>query len=566
MPQDAFTLKYLCHELNDVFAGGKINRIVQPNNDEVVFTVYTGKCTKKLSLNVNPASPRIGIVNEEKDSPLTAPNFCMLLRKHLLSATINNISLVGFDRIVKIDLTPSCEFFDDPQKSVYVELMGRYSNVILTENDKILGGNRGINVFDDGVRPLFVGKNYLFPPVGDKLEPTDKSLIDYYNNHAGDEISKLICSKVQGVALSTAKEIQLLFFQEHGKNFENFGEKLFKLSNKFLYNVNLNPCVIFDGNGVLKDVCVYPYKCIEGEFKCFDTLWEAEQFYFDEKEKAKQFKNNVERAKSIVSTQIKKLKKKFSAISAKEKEASLAENNRIFGELILSNIYMIKQGQSSCSCYDYYNDKYVDIPLDARLSPSKNAEVYFKKYNKQKRTLIAITPQKESVLKDLAYFNSVMDELELCETIDDLSHIYLELEQVGIIKPQNKSNKQVKYKPFREYNVLGFIVLVGRNNTENDKLTFSSQPSDVWLHVKDYHSSHVIIKTEGKEVSEEVIIKSASICAYYSKCRESGKAEVVYTLKKHVNKPSKTKPGFCIYDNFKSISVTPDKCVEFLKT
>ena len=172
MPQDAFTLRYLCAELNSVFAGGKVNRIIEPNNDELVLTVYTGKRTEKLLLNVNPAAPRIGILSEERDSPLTAPNFCMLMRKHLLSATLLSVELIGFDRIVKIDLLASGEFKDAVKKTLYVELMGRYSNIILTENGRILGGNRGINMFDNGVRPLFVGQPYVFPPVGDKKLPS----------------------------------------------------------------------------------------------------------------------------------------------------------------------------------------------------------------------------------------------------------------------------------------------------------------------------------------------------------------------------------------------------------
>jgi predicted ribosome quality control (RQC) complex YloA/Tae2 family protein len=207
MPQDAYTLRYLCEELNSIFSGGKINRIVQPNNDELVLTVYTGKRTEKLLLSVNPASPRIGVIHEEKESPLTAPNFCMLMRKHLLSATIDKISLVGFDRIVCIDLTASAEFFDAVKKQVYVELMGRYSNIILTGNGKVLGGNRGINMFDDGVRPLIVSHPYVFPPVNDKKLPTDQTLIEYFSAYEGKNLAEYLCAGIQGLAVSTANDI-----------------------------------------------------------------------------------------------------------------------------------------------------------------------------------------------------------------------------------------------------------------------------------------------------------------------------------------------------------------------
>ena len=242
MPQDAFSLRYLCQELNALFKGGKINRIIQPDNDQLVFTIYTGKRTEKLYISVNPSCPRIGAIEQDKQSPIVAPNFCMLLRKHLLSATIEEISLVGFDRIVKIDLLPNAEFFDAEKKTLYVELMGRYSNIILTENGKVLGANRGINVFDNGVRPLIVGREYLFPPVGDKKEPNDLKLIEYFDNFNGENLPKYLCDGVQGIALSTAKEIVSSF--DKNKNDIDFSKSFFDHVNNFLYNSKINPCVI----------------------------------------------------------------------------------------------------------------------------------------------------------------------------------------------------------------------------------------------------------------------------------------------------------------------------------
>lgn len=564
MPQDAFTLKYLCDELNNIFAGGKINRIVQPDNDQVICTVYTGKKTEKLLLCVNPASPRIGVVNDECQSPLTAPNFCMLLRKHLISATINGISLIGFDRIVKIELTPSNEFFDDNKKVLFVELMGRYSNIILTENGRILGANRGINVFDNGVRPLFVGKQYVYPPVNDKKEPNDQSLVNIFQSYENGDLAQFLVDNVQGIALSTAKEIVAKFNKVYSTKDINFSNKFFEFLNNFLYNSSIKPCVVYQ-DGLIKDVCVFPYEDISGEKVFFDHLWQAEQYFFINKEYAKKFSAKKDRAKSIVSTAIKKIKKKISLLNARENDALSMEQNRIFGELLIANLYKVKQGQSSCSCYNYYDNSTVEIPLDINLSPSKNAEIYFKKYNKQKRTLQAIAPQKEGLLTELDYFTSVLEEIEICESLDDLVPVYEELENFGLIKDQQQNKRKNIRKEFREYLVDDFTVLVGKNNVENDRLTFSAKPDDVWLHVKDYHSSHVIIKTNSRAVPVKIIEKVASICAYYSKCRDSGKVEVVYTQKKNVKKPSKSKPGFCTYVNFNCINVMPNKYIEFLK-
>ena len=567
MPQDAFTLRYLCLELDEMFKGGKVNRITQPSNDEIVFTIYTGKRTEKLLLSVNPASPRIGVVQVDRESPLTAPNFCMLMRKHLLSATVTSVSLVGFDRIVKIDFLSSGEFFDATKKTLYVELMGRYSNVILTEDGKVLGGNRGINMFDDGVRPLIVGRPYVFPPVGNKKLPEDRTLIECFDAVNDNEIATTICQNVQGVAQSTAQEIADVFLSN---NVDVSGveraEKIFDCLNDYLYKTIKKPCVVYDENTV-KDVCVCPYKNVAGKQEFYDFLYQAEDAYFTQKDNYKKFVSKRERLNAITNTAIKKCKKKLTAITAKERDALTCDDNKLKGELLLSNIYRLKDGQGECEVDNYYDGTTLKITLDSRLSIAKNAENFYKKYNKQKRTLTALKPQKEQAESELDYYLSVLDEILLCEEFEDLLLIEKELENAGLIAIKKVTDKKKKNETFcREYFVDGFVIRAGRNNAENDKLTFTSRPEDVWVHAKDYHSSHVVISANGKSVPEKVVLVACEICAYYSKGRDGGKTEIVYVLKKHVKKPPKSKPGFCVYDNFKSVVVSPEKHIEFLKT
>ena len=317
MPQDAFTLKFLCEELNTLFSGGKINKIVQPGQEQVVITVYTGKGTKKLVLDVNPAWPRIGVSDGEFQSPLTAPNFCMLLRKHLLSATIDKISLVGFDRVVRFDISPSNELFDSNKKALYVELMGRYSNIILTENGKVLGGNRGVNFFDNGVRPLIVNHPYTLPPSNNKKCPEDRELINLFSS-SDDSISKKIIDNVQGFANITAVEVESRFLEKFSS--ENNAENLYSFLNDFISKESANPCVLLDGEQVL-DVMAFPYKNASGELKFFDKLYLAEDYYYKTKNQAQKTKELRERLLSIASTQLKKAKKKDSAISSRIKEA-----------------------------------------------------------------------------------------------------------------------------------------------------------------------------------------------------------------------------------------------------
>lgn len=557
MPQDAYTLRYLSIELNQMFVNGKVNRITQPSNDELVLTVYTGKKTERLLLDVNPSAPRIAVINQEKESPLTAPNFCMLMRKHLLSATILGIELVGFDRIIKIDFLSSGEFFDSIKKTLYVELMGRYSNIILTENGKILGGNRGINMFDDGIRPLIVGKQYVFPPVNDKKLPFDESLADDFNGLNKDELIDAIVKKVQGIARTTAIEISQNYFSKR-KVISCIGKDFLDMMNEYLFKKDYSPCVIME-NGQIKDVCVYPYSCIEGQAISFDKLYLAEEYYFSNRQKVKIFNNKKDRLNSIVNAAYKKVKKKLTAIKAKEKDAESAEDNRLKGELILSNIYKIKEGDKEILLDNYYDGGKINVLLNEYLSPAKNAENYYKKYNKQKRTLIALKPQRDQAEKEQNYLLSVLDEISLCEDISDLILIENELMDSGIIVKANPKSKKEEQILYRNYQLNGYKIRAGRNNFENDKLTFSSKSTDLWLHAKAYHSSHVIIEKKGEEIPQEVIVFGAEVCAYYSKGRDGGKTEIVFTERKNVKKPSKSKLGFVTYDNFKSIIVEPKK-------
>ncbi|MBQ7339473.1 MAG: NFACT family protein [Clostridia bacterium] len=555
MPQDAFTLKFLCEELNNLFSGGKINKIVQPGQEMVVITVYTGKGTKKLVLDVNPAWPRIGVSDGEFQSPLTAPNFCMLLRKHLLSATIDKISLVGFDRVVRFDISPSNELFDSNKKALYVELMGRYSNIILTENGKVLGGNRGVNFFDNGVRPLIVNHPYTLPPTNNKKCPEDRELINVFSS-SSDCISKKIIDNVQGFALSTANEIESRFLEKFST--QDDGENLYNFLKDFINKEKANPCVLLDDE-LVKDAMVFPYKNVGGKLKFFDKLYLAEDYYYKTKNQAKKTKELRDRLLSIASTLLKKVKKKDSAISSRIREAESAEENKLKGELILANIYKIRQGEERVILDNYYDQSKVEIALDKNLSVQKNAENYYKKYNKQKRALAILEVQKNQVVEEENYLESLISEINLAKDYFELSLVREEMQEGGLIKdkvlPKKAKEKTVGY---REYSFMGFTIKSGRNNLENDHLTLSCKKWDIWVHSKAYHSSHVIVESENREVPMEVIVFACEICAYYSKDRNSGKSEIVYTEKKNVKKPSKAKPGFFTYGEYKSILVSPN--------
>ena len=564
MPQDAYTLRRLCLELNSIFKDAKVNRVVCPNNDEIILTLFTGKTTLKLLLSVNPGSPRIGITKTEKEGLLTATNFCMLLRKHLLSARVKEISLVGYDRIVKIVLSNKAEFFDEKEYTLYVELMGRYSNVILTENGKVLGGNRGINMFDDGVRPLIVGKPYVFPPDNGKLLPSDKKIQEKLKNYTDKNLVEFITQNVQGIATSTATELVYSYKQKYGEDAIN--ETSFcDYIKEFCYSENSLPCVVKKIDGSV-DVFSHPYKTIDGEIQYFDTLYGAEEYYYQIKNDAKNFRLKKDRIFNVLTAVLKKNKKKVSLIKSRLLDAESLEENRIKGELIISNLYKIKNGEKKVVLDNYYDGLQVEILLDETLSPTQNAENYFKKYNKQKRSITALLLQLESVNSKAEYYQGLLGVLSVVKTETELDDLTEELITLGLIKTQHKKQKRKENTQFRCYDVLGFTVLVGKNNVENDSLVKSAHPSDIWFHAKNGRSSHVLLKVQGKRLNDNVITTCAEICAYFSADRESDKTEVVYTEKRYVKKPPQSPLGFVTYTDYKSVMVKPNMHEDMIKS
>ncbi len=565
MPQDAFNLRYLCEELDELFKGGRVNRVVMPTENEAILTVYTGAHTEKLYISANPSSPRIGVIETEKESPLTASAFCMLLRKHLLSSEIVSVSLVGFDRIVKIEFVTRGEFSDGEEKTLFIELMGRYSNVILTENGKVLGCNRGINDFDNGVRPIVANKNYVFPPDNGKLCYFDEkvaSAFDAYNGENGS-FSDFVFKTLQGFAASTAEEAVYRYEKENGAFRPGDGEKFAAFIKKFVFTSKA-PVIRFCGGAAI-DASAFPYLTAQGETARYDKLYLAEQEFFKLKEENAVFSRLKERALSVLTAAEKKAKKRLSLVGAKIKDAETMEENRLKGELLTANLYRVKRGEKSVSLENYYDGSTVTVALDERLSPAANAEKYFKKYNKQKRALIALAPQYDGAKEELDYVISLKALASLAETAADVYPIISELKENGFIRETEKRRKKPEKTEFKTYVKDGFVIRIGRSNVENDALVKSAGGEDVWLHSKDYPSSHVVVFCDGKSVPQEVLIAAAEICAYFSKARESDKTEIVYVKRKNVKKPSKAKAGFVTYTDFKSLTVKPNPREELKK-
>ena len=574
MPQDAFHIRRLCVELNAFLVGGKINRISQVNKDELTFIVYTGKTTVKLILSANASGARVCLSATEKEPAPVAPNFCMLLRKHLQGAEILEVRQHAFERIIEIDLHCASDF-SESVRTLRCELMGKYSNIILTENDLILGVLKTTALEDNTHRVLFAGAKYLYPAPQDKLSPFDgagmrSQLENYLSTHTEnmDEegLSMWLFDSVAGLALPTAREIIRRAKAQVGSLAlllsPSAGTPIWDFVGRFCLEEPCAPCLV-EKNGVPSDFFAFP---VEGGIS-MPSLCKAEDEFFTRRETKKGFEDRKRKLENTARGLKKKQTKKLQETMERLQDAEKAEEYRIKGELLTANLYRIEKGSSSVELDDWYSENggTVKITLDTTLSPSQNAQRYFKIYNKHKRAKEFLTPMLEKELAELEYTESVISAIVRAESMDDLKEIETEMTEMGLLRaPKARAGAKRKEEPipFREYEYLGYKIYAGRNNLQNDRLLRSASPDDIWLHTQQYHSSHVIISVQGGQVRDEALLYAAEICAYYSDGRDGGKIPVDYCKRKFVKKPNKSKAGFVVYTDYKTILVTPNKHAE----
>ncbi len=571
MPQDAFHIRRLATELNTFLVHGKINRISQVNKDELTFIIYTGKSTVKLILSSNASNARVCLSAVEKEPAPVAPNFCMLLRKHLQGAEILAVRQYEFERIIEIDLHCVTDF-SQAKRTLHCELMGKYSNIVLTEKGVILGALKTTNLEDNSRRVLLPGAKYLYPVPQDKLSPFDgagmRSRLENFlslrqEGWDSEALSVFLFENVAGLALPTAREIVRhaikrvgaaeLLFSSH------VGTPLWDFVGDFCQNEPCAPCVRME-NGIITDFFAFP---IENGVE-MPSLCKAEDEFYTRKESKKGFDDKKRKLENTVRGLKKKQTKKLQDTLERLKEAEKAEDYRIKGELLTANLYRIEKGMSSVELDNWYSPdcEKVKIALDATLPPSKNAQKYFKTYNKHKRAKEILTPILEKEEAEIEYTDSVLTAIAVAETADDLKEIEAEIMDMGLLRaPKERAGGKKKDSPipFREFEFGGMKIYAGRNNLQNDKLLRMADADDIWLHTQKYHSSHVIIKTDGREASEETLLFAAQICAYYSDGRESDKIPVDYCKRKYVKKPSKSKAGFVIYTDYKTLLVSPQR-------
>lgn len=558
MPQDLITLKKVASELNSTLIGAKVNKILQPSAFEIDLALYQKKVFR-LVINTNAKLSRVSISFLEKENPLTAPNFCMLLRKHLTGAEVTGVSIANDDRIIKISFSNLNDFKESVSLDLFAEIMGKYSNLFLVKNGKILGSLRSLPQGLDSKRLTLVGTAYTFPDKGDKISILSPLAKEKFLSFNGTSISKFITTNFYDFAPVTASEIEYRL----GGNLDGLTAYKTALS---LIDEQTFPVTINDGNRA--DFYFTDYLSLSGERKAFKSIVSAMESVYSSSEKSSEINAKKSALLSVLNGQVKKLKKRAETLSERISSSLDASEIKLYGELITQYIYLIKKGQKSVTLTNYTEngESKVTVLLDETLTPQQNAQKYFKAYRKKKSTYDNSIAMLEDVKSELNYLSSIAFSLENAETPADFNDAREELIKLGLIKEtQSKRKKQDRPSPFNEYLIDGFSVLVGKNNVQNDRLLSLAERGDLWFHVKSYHSSHLIIKTDGKTPAENVIKTCAEICAYHSEVKGGDKVEVDYTYKKFVKKQGGKNLGAVYYTDQKTIVVTPNQNLNYKK-
>ncbi|WP_296645225.1 Rqc2 family fibronectin-binding protein [Romboutsia sp. 13368] len=577
MALDGLVIHSIVDELNNKLLGGKIDKVYQPENDEVVLHIRNNKENFKLVLSCSASNPRVYLANNyKKENPINAPMFCMLFRKYIQGGNIVSVSQVGFERIIKISVESLDELKEKTTKDIIIEIMGRHSNIILTHSldNKIIDSAKRIPPSVSRVRQILPGQTYILPPAQDKLNPIDNIDINLFTDTLSSfdgSIFKGIYSKFLGISPVIAKEIcfranvnENTLINEISSNDINEVYKEFNNLFEDIKNNTYNPSMVIDESidKVLDFSCINLSQFSNLSIINDDSMSKILENYYatkDIKDRIHQRSSDLRKSISI------KLDRLYNKLNKQEKELIDSENADIYkvkGELITSYIYMIEKGMESVEVPNFYDPEYknIKISLNKNLTPSENAQKYFKKYNKMKTAKKEITSQMEITKEEVNYLENILLSIENCENIAELMDIREELTKVGYLRGKVNSKKEIKLttKPHEFISSDGFKILVGKNNKQNDHLTLKvASNDDIWMHTKNIPGSHVIIKTEGKEVSDETIFEGAMLAAYFSKSKLSSQVPVDYTKKKNIKKPNGAKPGMVIYETNHTIYVTP---------
>ena len=561
MAFDGLVLKSVIKELS-ILINGKVNRIYEPNKNELILSIYAGGKTYALDIDITANNYRMNLTTNTKSNPYVAPNFCMVLRKHLIGSKINKIYMDGLERIAFIDFECFNEMNDKVVRTLAIELMGKYSNVILLNQDYTIID--GLKKFDNEIlntssRNIMPGRKYILPASSKKniLDFSEKEFIDFCSSLENHNLDNIIPNNFTGISKlfiqSSLEELKISNLKTEASLSEVY---------KYIFQ-------IINSENVICKTYKNNYTIFISTSK--DDLqinFFLDDYYYSKSqdETFKEYRNNLLK---IINGTLDKIMRKLDNINKKIADCKNLEKYKIYGELLLANIYRIdtlKESNNYVEVENYYdNNSIIKIPIDTNLSTSQNAEKYYKKYNKLKNTLEVVGIQKKDTEHELDYLGSLIYELDDANNLDAVNDIYNEISENILFNDnfrQNKKGKKENTSSLDNYlrlNIDNYTVLVGKNNKQNDYLTTKvASSNDYWFHAKEIHGSHVILRCNGEMPKIETIIKCAQIAAYYSKAKFSSNVPVDYTLIKYVKKPNGAVPGYVIYTNQKTVNVEPN--------
>lgn len=547
MPFDGAFLSSVIAELNNSILTARIEKVLQPDKSEIILQLHTKSGRSKLLLSASAVDPRVHITDVARKNPDIAPPFCMLLRKHITGGRIIDISQPDFDRICEIKIQTKNDLQDITEKTLIIEMMGKYSNIILTDQDgRIYDCIKRVDEQMSSVRELYPGLKYEKPPQAEKTDPrlSDESIdVDNYS------------AKYCGISFPTGEE--LAFYKQHGEKAP--------LQLMFDRIRDQKPVTYINSRGKT-DMLPYRYDSIESDFKEWCSPSELlDDFYAsrDAKNRLDQYTANLTK---LLRNNLSRAERKKALLEKEADDVKDNDINRIYGDLLTSNIYLLSKGMDKITVMNYYSDNCEDItiPLRVDMTPSENIKRYFKRYTKGKNAISEISKQLDETVYEIDYLSNQLYNIQSCITDEEIDEIIAELTKLGYMKRSSKQNKKddskhTASKPLRYVTKHGRDIFVGRNSTQNENLTHkTAKDDDVWLHAKNIAGSHVILKCGG-ELPEECILEAARLAAFYSSASGNTRVEVDYCFKKNVHKVNGAKPGYVIYDNYYTVVVDGTK-------
>ncbi|MGV3270472.1 NFACT family protein [Bacillus sp. CIS52] len=549
----------MTHELNSRIAGGRITRVHQPFKHDVIFHIRANGKNHKLLLSAHPSYSRVHVTNQAYENPSEPPMFCMLLRKHIEGGFIEKIEQAGLDRIMIFRIKSRNEIGDETIRTLYVEIMGRHSNFILTDGEgAIIDGLKHLSPSMNSYRTVLPGYDYKLPPAQEKISPlaADEEDILRHLSFQEGRLDQQIVTHFSGVSPLFAKEAVHRAGLANKITLPKTLTEMFRSVKDCRFTPNITTA------GGKEYFYLLSLTHVNGEERTFQSLSELlDRFYFGkaERDRVKQQAQDLER---FVANERKKNANKIKKLEKTLDYSENAKEFQLYGELLTANLYMLKKGDKEANVINYYDEESptVTIPLNPNKTPSENAQMYFTKYQKAKNSVEVVKEQIRLAEEEIAYFDQLIQQLSSAST-KDIHEIREELVEGKYLRPkqQRGQKKQKQHVPVLEQyeSSQGLTILVGKNNKQNEYLTTKAAArDDVWFHTKDIPGSHVVIKSSDPD--EQSILEAAAIAAYFSKAKDSGSVPVDYTKIRHVKKPNGAKPGFVTYDSQHTVFVTPD--------